>query len=1645
MPTYISKQSGLWSSASTWLTAAAGTFAPTADAGVPPQSGARDKIIIRGANTVVIYDVNGEFGDGTATQSNTYTEAGVLANAIVLSGGKLQASRTTSTSLTSYGSIALNRSTMPWFDWGTTTDPVSAVTAELVFGSASLSAAGDSVKYGLYGWNSQVSDYTGAGLLESHSITIVGKTKTRNTRLDRFHSTGTSQLSVLDCTGWEVGDRITVEIPHLFAPFITNTIGNITNISGNVVTINTTLNANCPSGVYVGNFSSNITIRPGVVAVGGVVTNNCNSHGIQFNTNGNNSLYEFKNFSMVNFQGGTALNIGAVYARRNVVIDGISIHNVLGNNTGTGIGFSGGVGYEHVIKNYAHYHPNGNGFGYGFGVAATVYCYDSVSYRAGYTGSLDRYYYVYMNNVRGWATSSNFGSQVWGLNLNFENCNFRCGFTGNNNPVIFNASFYNIKNLISNSYLQVCSSGNGGNSLASVSEGSAGTYETRNCTLSSVFASVAGLPTAKDFVGNFYSVNGNVLDNRRVNSWYSLSGNYSMRNRGVASYELVPLKLNLPFFFYEKIPSKAGIPQRFVGYLRYQSSYGNTNLPYIKFTDDANVTTVTQIFSCAPIPDVWQKFDLTVTPVSDGNLTMTVNAQMSSASTRIYLDGLSFDPINPRSRHYGFSFNDTLPNRTINTLTTLTENQVSAISTVNNLDHLYDSSNYWSVTNPSLTSYIDLYTQNGKILDFGSRNITLSSASTGFTYLSGSNTIILNTASLSAGNNFNTINTTGTITLASQTLSNITINANVNQTTPSNLTNVTINGILSYNTNNPYAITYTNTSVLTARNLGSDTVTIQQINSTITDPKAPQIQTYAATYLNLTLQGGYIAIYDNNGVQQYYTNSDQVIALPASSVGTWTYKIGRYGYKMVSGSFTINPSVGGTIAIAPTYVQDIYVNDISSNVVNYTDFTSTQNIYDYLSYYRTTSVGLSYGELNSYIASLDIGSYRLILSDTVSPVFNFDGSKFIVKSSSIQGKAITTTGGIVLSGNNTFSNITLNANVSSNAVSNLNTVNVNGILTYNTNTPYNLTYTNTSVLTARNDGTATINIKRVNSTITDATDAEIENYAPTYIDLTLLGGYIAIYDNNNVQQYYRNTDGTIELPYSATGNWSYSVGRYGYKLVTGTFAVNRSTGGTVTIVPVYEQDIYVVGTLANVSAYNTFSKTQNIYDYLSYYRTTSAGLGYGDLNLYSSTLDIGSNNIILFDSASPAFSYDGSTFVLNSVNLSGAAIVTTGNITLSGNSSISDITLTTNVVDQTPADLTNVKINGILAYNTNSSASITYTNTTVGTVVNDGAATVLIKRVNSSINNATDPQIDDYAPTIINVTPNGGSVAIYNDSNVRQYFITTNSSVLLPYNATGTWSYKVTKYGYNLIDQPFTVDPNTGATINIVPNYITDNFITDTLNNVENYTDLNTANEIHDYLMYFQTLSTGIDYGDLEYEAFGSLTFSSGVALSANASQMASVSGSTLILKSTYLTDSIILVSPGDITSYAGNTISDGIKLRTATYDSEIYMNQVDSITFYPSEANRDSNVNGNIVLTSPTIYRFKYGSTVNGINFSNFIYAKITTGGSSLLIKSAIVAGTNEIDFGVTGNITTMLNNLKVINSGVQKASKLIPHTTNI
>jgi hypothetical protein len=263
MATYLSNQNGNWSSATTWLTAAAGVVTPTAPAGAPPQSFGFDKIIVRGGH-IVTYDVQGCFGDQTSTYGAGIGTTGIgtntiASNAIILSGGTLKASRTDNIELTACGTMVIAPSGV--LDWGTVSDPLlSAANITLHFmqnltGLSALSASSNSAGIYMYQGTTNVA--------YNNHIYICGKSKLRNTTLATSAANGATVISVVSATGWEVGDKLTIATEAIST---INTGGvlsatNIVSLTGNNITISTPLNTSRSAGTCVGNFTSNVNIK----------------------------------------------------------------------------------------------------------------------------------------------------------------------------------------------------------------------------------------------------------------------------------------------------------------------------------------------------------------------------------------------------------------------------------------------------------------------------------------------------------------------------------------------------------------------------------------------------------------------------------------------------------------------------------------------------------------------------------------------------------------------------------------------------------------------------------------------------------------------------------------------------------------------------------------------------------------------------------------------------------------------------------------------------------------------------------------------------------------------------------------------------------------------------------------------------------------------------------------------------------------------------------------------------------------------------------------------------------------------------------------------------------------------------------------
>jgi hypothetical protein len=996
MAVYISNQSGLWSSATTWVTADNGTLSPTGSASQAPQSGGDDKIIIA-RNHIVTYDVIGEFGDGSSTYTFSTMSSG---SAIILSGGELKCSRTTNTELSAKGTIVVAPS--GYLNWGTESDPVTAVTSKITLNSyPSLSVGGFSIvgRTGIYLFNSN-----NISVPTYNKISICGKEKTRNTYLTLSALSGSTLISVNNATNWEIGDRLIIEAEAVSAIATgTLTATFITGISGNDISINPGLNENKSVSRRVSNFSSNILVTSKfkdapsygfhlpLNAKSEFNVQNCSFEDIGANT----WLALSASTVLVNGMNGPFNIALANYDNTSINIKNISYYQgYIGSNTNTAL-FNVIGAYPEVTKIDKVALYGANHIAFSLNTLCNVDITDTTVFRttnclslaAGFPNKIN------VNNSHFVATNTIFGATTNGLNCNVSNSILR-----SNTPTVYLDGIQNLN--ISNCLLEYR------NGIVRPARNSAGVLTYKNCSILQPSGIVGRDPTSTyltnktnyDCEINVVSLTGNPFDNRRFNYYYYSQSDLTKRKNSLNSWRFKPENANTLFKSIDEIPALAGVPQKIKGNIQFDSTYSTETPPYISFVGAG----VNQTFTCGPTANIWQTFELDLNPTESSDITVTLFGQSSSTSGYVWLDGLNIDPYIKNARWYGYEFDSNIYS-TANTLNTLTENQVSGLSFISNLDYLYDSSLYWTVNNPELSSYVDLVTVIGTTLDFGSRNIILNNTGTTFSYNSATNTVIINSPILSSGTNFNAIKTTGTVTLSTGVIQNLDINANIVQNTPTNLTGVymlSASNTLTYNTNTPIEVEYTNCTMVGVKNDGTAIVTIKRINSSVTESDA-EITTYAPTLVNLNLQGGYISIYDNVSSRQYYTNTDGTILLGSTATGTWTYKVARYGYDYLTGSFNVDPNVGGTINITPNYVIDPFVIAPLSSVQNYTDLNSSQKIHDYMSFFMTTSTGIEYGDLVDHSFGVLEFNYDLTLNATATSLVTFSGGIITVKSSSL--------------------------------------------------------------------------------------------------------------------------------------------------------------------------------------------------------------------------------------------------------------------------------------------------------------------------------------------------------------------------------------------------------------------------------------------------------------------------------------------------------------------------------------------------------------------------------------------------------------------------------------------------------------------
>lgn len=171
---------------------------------------------------------------------------------------------------------------------------------------------------------------------------------------------------------------------------------------------------------------------------------------------------------------------------------------------------------------------------------------------------------------------------------------------------------------------------------------------------------------------------------------------------------------------------------------------------------------------------------------------------------------------------------------------TRTQSAINSATTIDNLDQLAEELHNFSLTQVGATSYNGLFSGNfhqvsGDALDLGSANVIIDSAlASKLAYNNAINAFSFRPSSIfQKGSLITKLKTTGTVTVVTE-VTNLSLIGSVTQSTPTNLSGISITGNLTYNTNTDVAVTLTNCNISgTVSNSGTGNVKLNLINSTV--------------------------------------------------------------------------------------------------------------------------------------------------------------------------------------------------------------------------------------------------------------------------------------------------------------------------------------------------------------------------------------------------------------------------------------------------------------------------------------------------------------------------------------------------------------------------------------------------------------------------------------------------------------------------------------------------------------------------------------------------------------------------------------------------------------------------------------------
>jgi hypothetical protein len=584
---------------------------------------------------------------------------------------------------------------------------------------------------------------------EAGGCSLKGFPRKRITTLSSGISAAATTATVVDASGWQVGDTICFATTGAYAATPLTDLVTLTAIVGNVLTwIGGVTNAHAAAG-YVGNFTSNLNIGP----------NTANDFGTFWWRFTYGTTYIAKLISHVAFNniksGGYPL-YGAVgaydaddlssYAPVGTLLDYTVQDSVVygGTNTGfyiaathaataTGVAFTRCIVYSADVSssdNAAAFNPAGANVG--SIVDCGVFRFTGAS--SGLTG------FACKSPGSGVVGGFVSGVKSYGVSLNIVNGVItNTDVFSNLNGVYGNSSAFTATGMMLGTH-------NAGAATNGTSEiyGAVVNATYQDCLTQTLSATMVNCSPSSEV--RWVDKNNSVTTQEKYRSFSEIKRNNSLMTRSTSSISIKPLKVSKDSQHVVSIPCANGSTIVVVGYCQVDTAFynaGTWTAPTAIITGLSGTGTLIYTATSAA-SGAWQKYTLTATNNSgaDGNFTLTLTANASTVLTgTAYFSGVPSSPFITKARHYGYLFDQTTPDAIANPTIFTTEATAAAytgitiaggavsssttISANQTFQYLYDYSQAWACLNLGFAVPITGAGVAGSPILFAQGNITI--------------------------------------------------------------------------------------------------------------------------------------------------------------------------------------------------------------------------------------------------------------------------------------------------------------------------------------------------------------------------------------------------------------------------------------------------------------------------------------------------------------------------------------------------------------------------------------------------------------------------------------------------------------------------------------------------------------------------------------------------------------------------------------------------------------------------------------------------------------------------------------------------------------------------------------------------------